>query len=346
MATNSPAPSATARESFRAPPATTFAEAFPNSRKVHLEGPRGIRVPMREITLSGGEPPLRVYDASGPQGHDVKAGLPALRLPWILERDVKREGGRAGGRDESEVLSGFPPSRLPARPRAPATSRQQLHHPAPLRPPRRDHARNGIRGAARGAAGGIRPVRGGPGPRHHPRQHQSSRARADGHRPGFRGEDQRQHRQLGGPLLHRGRGREAALGDPLGRRHRDGPLHREGHPRHPAVDPAQFGGAHRHGADLPGAGEGRRRRRGSDLGDLPGHADRAGRTGGGLLHRPRRGAAPVRPADRPAGDRHRVARRVDPGQVVPGPPPGKLPVYPLPRDLRDHGGVRRVLLAG
>ncbi len=121
MATNSPAPSATARESFRAPPATTFAEAFPNSRKVHLEGPRGIRVPMREITLSGGEPPLRVYDASGPQGHDVKAGLPALRLPWILERDVKREGGRAGGRDESEVL---PASRLPAFP--PGLERQPL----------------------------------------------------------------------------------------------------------------------------------------------------------------------------------------------------------------------------
>ena len=26
---------------------------------------------MREIALAGGEPPLRVYDTSGPQDHDV-----------------------------------------------------------------------------------------------------------------------------------------------------------------------------------------------------------------------------------------------------------------------------------
>jgi phosphomethylpyrimidine synthase len=71
------------------PPAASLAEAFPNSTKVHLEGPRGIRVPVRRIALSGGEPPLDVYDASGPQGADVRAGLPALRRPWILERDVE-----------------------------------------------------------------------------------------------------------------------------------------------------------------------------------------------------------------------------------------------------------------
>ena len=34
---------------------------------------QGVRVPMREIALSGGEPPLRVYDTSGPQDHDVDA---------------------------------------------------------------------------------------------------------------------------------------------------------------------------------------------------------------------------------------------------------------------------------
>jgi phosphomethylpyrimidine synthase len=52
-----------------------FASAFPNSRKVYVEG-AGVRVPMREIALSGGEPPLRVYDTSGPQGHDA-AGVTA-----------------------------------------------------------------------------------------------------------------------------------------------------------------------------------------------------------------------------------------------------------------------------
>src|SRR4030095_11919622 len=42
--------------------------------------------------------------------------------------------------------------------------------------------------------------------------------------------------------------------------------------------------------DLPGSGEGRRQSRGADLGDLPRHADRAGRAGRGLLHDPRRRA--------------------------------------------------------
>ena len=65
------------------------AAAFPNSRKIHVDGPQGVRVPMREITLSGGEPPLRVYDTSGPQGpegNDVKRGLPKLREPWVTTR--------------------------------------------------------------------------------------------------------------------------------------------------------------------------------------------------------------------------------------------------------------------
>ncbi|MBT3435366.1 MAG: phosphomethylpyrimidine synthase ThiC [Nitrospinaceae bacterium] len=59
---------------------------FPKSRKVYVDGPQGVRVPMREIALSGGESPLRVYDTSGPQGHDIKNGLPALRSEWIKAR--------------------------------------------------------------------------------------------------------------------------------------------------------------------------------------------------------------------------------------------------------------------
>jgi phosphomethylpyrimidine synthase len=58
-------------------------ETHPNSRKVYV-GSRN--VPMREITLSGGEPPLQVYDTSGPQGHDVREGLPPLRRDWIAAR--------------------------------------------------------------------------------------------------------------------------------------------------------------------------------------------------------------------------------------------------------------------
>jgi phosphomethylpyrimidine synthase len=69
-------------------PAGEYGDAFPNSRKVYVDGPAGIRVPMREIALSGGEPPLRVYDTSGPQGFDVREGLPSLRGEWIAARTV------------------------------------------------------------------------------------------------------------------------------------------------------------------------------------------------------------------------------------------------------------------
>ena len=62
-----------------------FAEAFPSSRKVYVEGGR-VRVPMREIALSGGEPALRVYDTSGPRDADARTGLPPLRGPWIAAR--------------------------------------------------------------------------------------------------------------------------------------------------------------------------------------------------------------------------------------------------------------------
>ena len=67
-----------------------YGTVFPNSRKVYLEGSRGVRVPMREISLSGGEPPLRVPDMSGPAGYDPREGLPLGRSEWIRERDVER----------------------------------------------------------------------------------------------------------------------------------------------------------------------------------------------------------------------------------------------------------------
>src|SRR2546428_11448024 len=62
------------------------------ARKIHITGSRpDLRVPMREIALSGGNPPVRLYDTSGPYTDpdaqiDLKRGLPPLRLPWILGR--------------------------------------------------------------------------------------------------------------------------------------------------------------------------------------------------------------------------------------------------------------------
>ena len=79
--------------------ATDYGDAFPASRKVHADN-GSVRVPLREITLSGDEPPLRVYDTSGPRGTSPRAGLPPLRGEWIAARsDVGRAaaGSRPAG---------------------------------------------------------------------------------------------------------------------------------------------------------------------------------------------------------------------------------------------------------
>ena len=57
-------------------------------RKVYVTGARpDIRVPFAEVALSGDNPPVRLYDTSGP-GIDIdpEVGLPPLRGPWIAER--------------------------------------------------------------------------------------------------------------------------------------------------------------------------------------------------------------------------------------------------------------------
>jgi phosphomethylpyrimidine synthase len=70
-------------------PRVDMADAFPASTKVYVTrecaGER-VAVPMREIALSGGEPPVHVYDTSGPQGCDVREGLPLIRAEWIAHR--------------------------------------------------------------------------------------------------------------------------------------------------------------------------------------------------------------------------------------------------------------------
>ncbi|BAI71167.1 thiamine biosynthesis protein [Azospirillum sp. B510] len=74
---------------------------LPSSRKIHVPGTRfpDLRVALREIALSGGEPPLTVYDASGPYTDetvaiDVRAGLAKHRRDWILARgDVETTDG-------------------------------------------------------------------------------------------------------------------------------------------------------------------------------------------------------------------------------------------------------------
>jgi len=63
-----------------------YGEAFPQSRKVFLKGSRGVSVPMREITLSGGEPSIQIADTSGPLATDPRTGLPRIRREWIIDR--------------------------------------------------------------------------------------------------------------------------------------------------------------------------------------------------------------------------------------------------------------------
>ena len=65
--------------------------SFPNSKKIHVNGKDNVHVPMREIELADGEEPLRVYDTSGPDGEDIRKGLPPLRSSWIQSRSEIQE---------------------------------------------------------------------------------------------------------------------------------------------------------------------------------------------------------------------------------------------------------------
>jgi phosphomethylpyrimidine synthase len=111
---------------------------FPGSRKIHIEGSQGIRVPMREIALtptrmregSEANPALTVYDTSGPYTDptaaiDLRKGLPAQREAWIESRA------------DTEQLKG--PSSLFGRIRA-ADERTRNLRFEHVRVPRRAHA--------------------------------------------------------------------------------------------------------------------------------------------------------------------------------------------------------------
>src|SRR5687767_15065224 len=83
---------------------------LPNSRRIYIDGQQGgVRVPFREIDQNPTRnfkneleenPPVRVYDTSGPYGDpsqktDVREGLPQLRREWIVGRgDVEEYEGR------------------------------------------------------------------------------------------------------------------------------------------------------------------------------------------------------------------------------------------------------------
>ncbi len=79
-----------------------FEENFPNSQKVFEEksievasgeAPLTLQVPFREVQLSGGHPPVKLYDTSGPGSDDVRRGISQVRKPWV---DAQRRRGNVG----------------------------------------------------------------------------------------------------------------------------------------------------------------------------------------------------------------------------------------------------------
>lgn len=96
-------------------PTITVGE-LPASKKVHKPGQLHpeLRVPMREIALhpTAGEPPVTVYDSSGPYTDadtriDIDKGLPRLRVPWIEARgEVERYDGRIVKPEDNGFVSG------------------------------------------------------------------------------------------------------------------------------------------------------------------------------------------------------------------------------------------------
>ncbi|MDK2768149.1 MAG: phosphomethylpyrimidine synthase ThiC [Sphingomonas sp.] len=115
--------------------------AIRGSTKIHV-GPR--KVAMREIHLepSSGEPPVRVYDTSGPYTDpnariDIMAGLQELRRDWIRERgdveevaqrEVRPEDNGQLGPDRSGGVQPFPNVRKKVLRAKPGMNVSQMHY--------------------------------------------------------------------------------------------------------------------------------------------------------------------------------------------------------------------------
>src|SRR3954463_8949194 len=114
------------------------------SRKIHVEGRAGVRVAMRAVDLepSSGEPPVVLYDTSGPysdpqQRIDIMAGLPELRRDWIrgrgdveevAQRDVRPEDNGQLGPDRSGGVQPFPNVRRKVLRARPGANVSQMHY--------------------------------------------------------------------------------------------------------------------------------------------------------------------------------------------------------------------------
>src|SRR6266567_3639189 len=114
------------------------------SRKIYVEGRDGVRVAMRAVDLepSSGEPPVVLYDTSGPytdaaQRIDIMAGLPELRSAWIrgrgdveevAQRAVRPEDNGQLGPDRSGGVQPFPNTRKRVLRAKPGANVTQMHY--------------------------------------------------------------------------------------------------------------------------------------------------------------------------------------------------------------------------
>ncbi|MED3124484.1 phosphomethylpyrimidine synthase ThiC [Bacillus wiedmannii] len=124
--------------------------SLPGSKKVYVDGPRaGMKVPMREIEQSETNgipnPPIRVYDTSGPYTDpaykvELEKGLQAPRHSWILERgDVEAYEGREVKPEDDGVKVA-----LKHTPVFPQMDRQPLRAKQGANVTQMHYARNGI----------------------------------------------------------------------------------------------------------------------------------------------------------------------------------------------------------
>ncbi|MGU3389386.1 phosphomethylpyrimidine synthase ThiC [Sphingomonas sp. M1A8_2b] len=121
------------------------------SRKIHVAVPTSpdVRVAMREIVLdsSCSEPPLRVYDTSGPYTDpraqiDINAGLPQLRRAWIEARgDVESYEARELRPEDNGQLG---PDRSGGVPQFPGSIKRPLRAKAGQNVSQMHYARRGI----------------------------------------------------------------------------------------------------------------------------------------------------------------------------------------------------------
>jgi len=107
----------------------------PRGHRVYVRDEENrVQVPMREIRLTKPNPPVRLYDTSGPYGDpdhqvDLDRGLPPLRRPWIAGRGDVQPSAEAGSQyDPPRIRRVDLPEGRPAMRAKPGRRPTQMHY--------------------------------------------------------------------------------------------------------------------------------------------------------------------------------------------------------------------------